>query len=220
MMNCSGCSPGQVNNLDQTFDAKTARDDAKRYLKKGLDKRERKLIAYLLTHSPEPVTVLDIGCGAGGVHHELLRRGAASHVVGVDASSAYVAAAQDNAAQLGLTEAVTYMHQDFAQMAETFAPVDVVIMDRVICCYPYLAQLLGPAAQRAQHYLALSFPIEAWWFRLGFRLIDVVLTLFRSRYHPYLHPHAEIVAIAQAAGFLPVHHDRVGWWQIMIFARP
>ena len=218
-MHCPCCPPENVNDLDHTFKANHARRDAGRYLKKGLDKRGRKLIAYLVEHCAEPVAVLDIGCGAGGVHHELLRRGVAGRVVGVEASSAYLEAAQANATHLGLGEQVVYRQADFAQAAEMFDPADVVIMDRVICCYPYLSQLLGTAARQARRYLALSFPIDAWWLRLGFRFVDILLTLFRSKYHPYLHAQADITAIAQAAGLQPVHLDRSGFWQIMIFAR-
>lgn len=219
-MNCCCCAPGEINNLDNFFDPKIAQDDAQRYLKKGLDKRGQKLIAYLLAHASQPLSVLDIGCGAGGVHHELLRRGAARTVVGVDASAAYLAAAKANAAILNLTEAVTYVHRDFAQSAGEFAPADAVIMDRSVCCYPHLGPLLGAAAQRAQRYLALSFPVEAWWLRWPFYIVDAGLTLFRSKYHPYLHPHTQIIAIAQAAGLSLVHRNRDRWWQIMVFARP
>ncbi len=219
-MNCCCCRPGEINDLDNFFDPQTAQDDAQRYLKKGLDRRGQKLIAYLPAQAGQPLSVLDIGCGAGGVHLELLRRGVARTAVGVDASSAYLAAAQANAAKLNLSEAVTYLHRDFARSPAEFAPADVVILDRVVCCYPHLALLLGAAAQRAQRFLALSFPVEAWWLRWPFFLFDAGLTLFRSRYHPYLHPHAQILSIAQAAGLSLVHRDRNWWWQIMVFARP
>jgi magnesium-protoporphyrin O-methyltransferase len=219
-MNCACCASGDINNLDTFFDPKIAQDDAKRYLKRGLDRRAQKLIAYLLAHPIESASVLDIGCGAGGVHHELLRRGVAQQAVGVEASSAYLAAAQANAATLNLSQATAYVHQDFAQSPQEFAPADLVIMDRVICCYPHLPQLLGAAAQRAQRYLALSFPVEAWWLRFPFYVVDTTLTLFRSKYHPYLHPHAKIVALARTAGLQLVHRDRDWWWQIMVFARP
>src|SRR5215510_13726819 len=107
-MTCPCCSPRNINDLDNTFDAANARKDARRYLKKGLDKRTRKLIAYLLAHCREPVGVLDIGCGAGGAHQELLRQGIADRAVGVDASSAYLAAAKTNVAQLNLSDRVVY----------------------------------------------------------------------------------------------------------------
>jgi magnesium-protoporphyrin O-methyltransferase len=219
-MSCPCCPPRNINDLDNTFDAAQARKDARRYLKKGLEKRTRKLIAYLLTHRREPLTVLDIGCGAGGAHQELLRQGVADRAVGVDASSAYLAAARANAAQLNLSDRVIYEQQDFAQAASSFAPADVVLMDRVICCYPHLAELLGAAAQHAERYLSLSFPRDEWWTRLPYHVADFFQTLFRSKYRFYLHPHAQVVSLAQAAGLQLVHSDHHIIWQILVFARP
>jgi SAM-dependent methyltransferase len=219
VVNCSCCPPENVNDLENTFNAKRAKSDALHYIRKGLDGRGRKLIAYLVAQADKPWSVLDVGCGAGGVHHELLRRGVAGQVVGVDVSSAYLEAAAANAARLGLSEHVTYHQADFALTAEPFAPADVVIMDRVICCYPHLQQLLGAAAGRTRRYLALSFPLESWWVRLPFFLMDAALKLVRSGYHPYLHPHQEVSAIARAAGLRPAYQARSGIWQIMVFGR-
>lgn len=219
-MSCPCCSPRNINDLDNTFDAANARRDARRYLKKGLDKRARKLIAYLLAHARQPVGVLDIGCGAGGAHQELLRQGIANRAVGVDASSAYLEAARANAAQLNLSERVVYERQDFALTAASFAPAEVVLMDRVICCYPYLAELLGAAARHTQRYLCLSFPRDEWWTRLPYRLYDLFQALFRSKYRFYLHPYPQIIALAEAAGLRLVHTDHIGLWQILVFARP
>lgn len=218
MLNCPCCSPEEVNDLDNTFGAERAREDAERYLKKGLGKRGKKLIAYL-RGQVEGGSVLDIGCGAGGVHHELLKLGVAGAVVGVDASSAYLAAAGGNAAVLGVSGRVTYHQRDFAQFADEFEPADVVILDRVVCCYPHLDQLLGQAAHRAQRFLAISLPIDTWWIRPVFAVIDRVLTLFKSKYHPYLHPHSEVLSIANAAGLQPVYIDRSGLWRIFVFGR-
>jgi SAM-dependent methyltransferase len=218
-MNCSCCPPGNINDLDKTFNKARATADARDYLQNGLGKRGRKLIQYLLSVGERPFTVLDIGCGAGAVHQELLRQGAAGQVVGVDASSAFLAAAGKNAAQLRLAEATSYQQADFALQADGFEAADVVVMDRVICCYPHLSQLLRAAAEHARRYLALSFPLDRWWVRLPVWLVDRFLTLFGSGYHPYVHRHEEIVAIAAAAGLRPVHRDRSGVWQIMVFAR-
>jgi magnesium-protoporphyrin O-methyltransferase len=219
-MNCSCCPPGNINDLDKTFNAARAAADARDYLKNGLGKRGRKLIHYLLAAGGRPFTVLDVGCGAGAAHHELLRHGAAGQAIGVDASSAFLAVAAENAARLGLAAAATYHHADFALQAGAFEPADVVLMDRVICCYPHLQQLLGAAAAHTHRYLALTFPLDRWWLRLPVRLVDGFLTLFGSGYHPYVHRHADVIAIAAAAGLHPVHRDRSTVWQIMVFARP
>jgi predicted TPR repeat methyltransferase len=98
----------------------------------------------------------------------LLRRHLVSEVVGVDASSGYLAAAEANAKELGLADAVSYHREDFALSADQFMPADVVTMDRVICCYPHLQQLLRQAAEHTKQYLAISFPADQLVASLAF----------------------------------------------------
>ena len=194
------------------------------------------LIAYLQTHmqsTPEmrfdhaaqtaaqgpPVTILEIGCGAGGVHQELLRQDVAHSAVGVDASSAYLKAALGNAQSLDLAERVNYQNGDFAESHVDFETADIVIMDRVICCYPHLQKLLGQAAEHAGKYLAISFPYDQWYIQIPFKIIDRVLTLTRSGYHPYLHKYADVVRVAENAGMRLVHRDSHYLWRILVFER-
>ena len=218
-MICPCCQPENVNDLDNTFTEKRAFKDAESYLKKGLSQRAKKLIAYFVQPSTEPFTVLEVGCGAGAVHQQLLRDGTAESVVGVDASSAYLQAAGQNAKKLGLSERVRYEHLDFAQSAEQFDEADVVILDRVICCYPHLAQLLGASAERAKRFLAISYPINNFASRLGGKIADLFLNLMGSGYHPYVHPEREVLAVTENAGMKLVHSDRYFFWQIQVFVR-
>jgi 2-polyprenyl-3-methyl-5-hydroxy-6-metoxy-1,4-benzoquinol methylase len=218
-MNCTNCVPQDINDLDNTFDAKRAEKEARAYLQEGIGKRAEKLIAYLVDHCTKPMSVLDIGCGVGGAHYELLRRGKTRQVVGVEASSAYIEAAERIGDQLGLRDRVEHVQRDFAQSAEAFDPADVVILDRVICCYPHLEGLLDPAAGRANRYLALSYPREAWWVRAGIGLENAFRALRRQAFRTYLHPHADVMSIAGRNGMKPVHNDTEGSWQITVFER-
>jgi magnesium-protoporphyrin O-methyltransferase len=213
------CGDGDVNDLNKTFDRATARADAREYLRRGLGRRDQRLLATLTPHLHRPATVLEIGCGAGGFHHELLRRGLASAVTGVDASSAYIEAAAQNAETLGLNDKVRYEQGDFARSAASIPAADVVVMNRVICCYPDLPALLAPAADRAKLLLALVFPLDNWWLRLPFLAVDAALSLWGSGYHPYLHRHQAIVALARDASLAPVAAVRYGIWRQMVFSR-
>ncbi len=218
-MNCTCCKPANINDLDNKFDAKRAEKEARAYLKEGIGRRAEKLIAYLVDKGTEPISVLDIGCGVGGAHYELLRQGTARRVVGVEAASAYLEAAKRIGDRLGFRDRVAYVQRDFAQSAEEFDPADAVILDRVICCYPHLEGLLDPAAGRANRYLALSYPREAWWVRAGMGLENAFRALRRGAFRTYLHPHAAVMSIAGQNGLRPVHHDTEGAWQITVFER-
>ena len=89
-----------VNGLDRIFNKSRARKESNSYLKKGLDKRARKLADFLKGESLSEATLLDVGCGVGGLHLELLKHGAGK-AIGVDVSPAYVEAASSLARELG-----------------------------------------------------------------------------------------------------------------------
>ena len=164
------CLPQSINDLESTFNQKRAEHEAQAYLYKGANKRVQKLLSYFQEHSSKPFTVLDIGCGVGATHFELLKNGLALNVVGVDASTTYLESAKQVADILRFVDRVRYLRQDFAQSHRLIESADVVILDRVICCYPHLEELLVPAAKRARRYLALSYPHEDWWVRSFYEL--------------------------------------------------
>jgi magnesium-protoporphyrin O-methyltransferase len=218
-MNCTCCGPHNINDLDNTFDAKRAAREAKSYLENGLGTRAEKLIAYLVEHPSRPVSVLDIGCGVGAVHYELLRRSIAKRAIGVEAASAYIEAARDIGEQLNLKYMVSYVPADFTVVEEGINAVDVVILDRVICCYPYLSKLMDAAVQKARRFLLLSYPRETWWVRIGLGLENGWRKLRGQEFRTYLHPHNEVHSIAIKNGLKPVYGDTDGVWQITAFER-
>ena len=213
-MNC--CSI--PNDLDKIFDASTARSEAASYLKKGIDKRTRLVVTALTAQGVSGSTVLEVGSGIGGVHLELLKSGAA-RATSVDLSPAYIEAAKDVTARLGFKDVVDHRLLDFARQAGEVAEADVVIMHRVVCCYPDMRGLVRPAAHHARRLLALTFPRDAWWMRLGFGLLNVWMALTRSAFRSFLHPPAEIVAAVKEAGLAPVFEKLSGPWQIVVFRR-
>src|SRR6185295_19367198 len=156
-MDC--CS--HTRGLNSIFDERRARDEADRYWKRGIDRHARAIAGALLTRGVSGASLLEVGGGIGGLHAELLKHGA-SQATNVDISSAYLAAAQSVAARLGIRERVDYRLADFAREAEAVPAADVVIMHRVVCCYPDMPGLVTAAARRARRMLALSFPRSAW----------------------------------------------------------
>ncbi len=218
-MPCTCCEPPELGDYEGMFDTEWASREADAYVRNGLETRAERLIAYLLEHCSRPLHVLDIGSGAGGVHHELLRRGLAGSAVAVEASSAYIAAARQIGKRLGQESKVHYVHGDFTAAAAAVSSADAVILDRVICCYPHLGQLLGASAGKAERYLALSYPRERWWVRLAFGLFNLYLKVKRKDFRTFVHPHKEVHSIAARAGLEQVHAETEGFWQITVFER-
>jgi 2-polyprenyl-3-methyl-5-hydroxy-6-metoxy-1,4-benzoquinol methylase len=214
-MDCCSHSRG----LNDLFDERTAQDELRRYWRSGLDRHARRIVAALDARGVADASVLEIGGGIGGLHAELLRRGAA-HATDVDIAAAYIAAAQSLAERLGLRERVEYRQADFASVAGDLAPADIVVMHRVICCYPDMPALITAAAQHTGRLLALSFPHHTWYMRLARRVLNAGMWLQRSGYRFYVHDPAALRRVAAAAGLRPVQEIASWPWRIALFERP
>jgi hypothetical protein len=199
------------------FDATRARSDARRYRKKGLGGDARPIVDYLRP-GVAGASLLEVGGGVGAIGIELLRAGA-TLATNVELSPAYEAEAAALLAERGLADRVERRILDFARQPEMVEPADVVVMHRVVCCYPDMPRLVGPAAERARRLLALTFPRDAWWVRWGIAGANLYERLRRRAFRVYLHPPAAVIATAEARGLRPVY-DRTGpLWRSVVLER-
>jgi hypothetical protein len=90
-----------------------------------------------------------------------------SRAVVVDASSAYIAAASEEATRRGRSVSTEFAHGDFLAMANKFSSANVVKLDRVVCCYPLYEPLLKQALQLARTAFAMSYPRDRWFVSVG-----------------------------------------------------
>ena len=214
-MDC--CSPGD-SPFDRQFDARHAAEQLDAYHAKGPAALTRALIEALSEGGIEGQTVLDIGGGVGAVHHELLRSGAVA-AVDVDASRAYVSAARGEAERQGHADRVRYLVGDFVALADEVEPADLVALDRVICCYPDMAALVGRSAALARHRYGLVYPRDSWLGRVGIRILNVGYRLSRSGFRAYLHRTDEVDAILAAHGLVRRLHRTTLIWQLAVYER-
>lgn len=213
-MNC--CN---VNNLNGMFDEKYARRNVAGYRKNGLDRRARKIVDFLDSNGLAGASLLDIGSGIGALHLELLKVGAA-RAVAVDVSSAYLAVGKDLAASLGYQDAVEHRQGDFVAMAEDIASADIVLADRVVCCFPDMTGLVTSSARHAGRFYALTFPRGPRWLHLLLApLLNAVLALFKGDFRVFLHPPEKIKGTVRAEGFSQVFHSFAGPWEVVVFQR-
>src|SRR5215211_5358269 len=106
-MTCPHC-----RGVDKIFDRGTAERDLKAYRNRGPGTTTRLLIAALEAAGIANLTLLDIGGGVGAIQHELLKDGARS-AIAIDASSAYLHAAQQEAERQGHDDWIAYQQGDF-----------------------------------------------------------------------------------------------------------
>ena len=91
----------------------------------------------------------------------------------VELSHGYDEEAKALLAESGFEGRVERLHGDFVAGESDIAPADAVVLHRVVCCYPDPDALVGAAARHARRLLALSFPRDTWWIRLGSRAANV-----------------------------------------------
>lgn len=207
-----------VNGLDKYFDQENAEQKVEDYLATGLEQRAQYMVDFLREKGLAGLHLLDIGCGVGSLLLEFLKAGAEG-AVGVDASPAAIQAAKDLVEKLQLSEKVEYQDMDFALHPETVSPADIVIMDRVVCCYPKMKELVIPAAQHARKYIALTYPRDTWWERLQVALENFSYWMARVEFRTFLHPPTEIFETVVRQGFYPVLQQTSEEWHVVVFQR-
>lgn len=205
-------------DAENLFDRRDAERRLGKYRRRGPEGTTRLLIDGLRAAGVQGATVLDVGGGVGVVHHELLRAGAAS-ATDVDASSAYLAAAEAESERQGHGGRVSYRFGDFVALAPNIAPADIVALDRVVCCYPDMPALVGAAAARADRLLGLVYPRDVWWVRLGIRVVNAGLRLQRSAFRVFCHPTAAVDGEARRAGLTQRLRRTSGPWQVVVYER-
>ncbi len=204
---------------DQTFGEKDARASLQSYRKHGPGTQTRKLLAEIRSQGLKDAALIDVGGGVGAIYEELLGETVA-HATHVDASSAYLRAAEEEAARRGNAARVRFLHADFTDVASGLPPADIVTLDRVVCCYPDFASLLTAAAGRAQRVLALSYPREAWYVRAVVRLMDLFQALRREPFRVFVHPVAKMDAVLEANGLKRISRQHMAIWEVSLYTRP
>jgi 16S rRNA G966 N2-methylase RsmD len=209
------CDP---RGYDRTFDARAARRRAERYRRHGLDRTERRIVDLVAARGVDGGSVLEIGGGVGEIQVELLRRGAAS-ATNLELSAAYDVEARRLLAEAGLSGRVERRVVDIAVDPDAVEPADVVVLNRVVCCYPDMPRLLGAAADRARRLLVFSHPPRNGLSRtligggnLGFRLTG-------SAFRAFAHPPEAMRAVLAEHGLHPVAPASGRFWQVSAVAR-
>jgi magnesium-protoporphyrin O-methyltransferase len=203
---------------NNTFTEDRLKSDIKEYRKRGPANQTRLIIEAIRLLGLKDIALLDIGGGIGAIHHELLGN-VASQATHVDASSAYLKIAAEEAGRRGHGGGVKFIHADFTDVAPDLPQVDVVTLDRVVCCYPDFRSLLKAAAGKSRTAIALTYPREVWYMRIGLRVINFFQNLGRDPFRIFLHPIAEMEALLNSEGLQKVSTRRLFVWEMALYQR-
>jgi 16S rRNA G966 N2-methylase RsmD len=189
----SCCEP---RGYDTEFNAAFARRLAKRYCRKGLDPTARRIVEALTDRGVDGATVLEIGGGIGDIQIELLKRGAARSV-NVELSSAYESDAAELLRATGLAERADRRVVDIAVMPDAVDSADVVVLHRVVCCYPDHKLLLAVAADHARRLLVFSYPPGNFVARLLVGVENLTRRIRRRQFREFVHEPSQMLAVLQ-----------------------
>ena len=204
----SCCDP---RGCDRFFGERFARRVARRYRKRGLGGTEREMVAFLESAGLEGASVLEVGGGVGEVQIELLKRGAA-RAVNLELSPAYDEEARRLLAEAGLGERVERRLHDIAVDPDAVEPADVVVLNRVVCCYPDYERLLGAAAARARRALVFSFPRRNAVSRAIIAVQNAGFRLSGKEFRVFTHPPEAMLAVVREHGLDPrFAHAGLAW---------
>jgi magnesium-protoporphyrin O-methyltransferase len=103
--------------------------------------------------------------------------------------------------QAGVQGRLDWRLHNLAEDPEAVAPADLVVLHRVVCCYPDYARLLGAAADRARRALVFSYPPRNAVSRAFLGVFNLVMRLTGSRFRSFAHPPGAMLACWRIVGF-------------------
>jgi magnesium-protoporphyrin O-methyltransferase len=206
-----------ARDYERVFGGKTAARDARRFRRRGL--RGSAAALAELAGDVEGETVLEVGGGVGGIEVTLLEAGA-ERATNVELAATYEEEAAGLLAERHLEGRVERRVADFVTAAESIPPHDVVIMHRVVCCYPDVDTLVGVAAERTHRMLLLTYPRERTVVRAVMAVMNAVMRLSGSTFRVYVHPVERMAAAARAQGLTLAERRRHGVaWESAAYSR-
>jgi 2-polyprenyl-3-methyl-5-hydroxy-6-metoxy-1,4-benzoquinol methylase len=207
----AGCCPS--GDYHRFFNQRFARRLANRYRKRGLDPTAQTMVQFLRQLGLEGASVLEIGGGVGELEVELLQAGAA-RAQNLELSPAYEQPARTLAAQAGVQGRLDWRLHDLAEHPGAVAPADLVVLHRVVCCYPDYARLLAAAADHAWRALVFSYPPRNLLSRVFYRGFNLVMRLTRSGFRGFAHPEGAMLGVLEDRGLRRTYQGRSRIWQV------
>lgn len=199
------------------FDDSKARTELQQYRRDGPpNESTRLLIDGLRTLDLEEKTLLDIGGGVGMIQHELLDEGLSASTM-VEASRPYLAVAEKEARRRGNEDRASFRYGDFVDLAPELPAADLVTLDRVLCCYPHMKELVRASTEKASRWYGVVYPKRTWYLRWLKPLADLYFWMKDMDFRIYLHDGIE--RAVRDAGFRPFYQIETLVWKVELYER-
>jgi hypothetical protein len=190
----------QCDGCNSQFGARHAAKDLKRYHQNGPDATTRLLLDALKTQGLGDATLLDVGAG-------------------IDATAANIDVARQEAARQGHQEQVTFVRGDLVEVARGIPSADIVTLDRVICCYDNMEQLVTVSAAKATRLYGAVYPRERWVFKIWIAVENFVRRVRGNPFQTFIHPIDAIDGVLEREGLKRTWVRDTFGWRVAVYSR-
>jgi hypothetical protein len=204
----------ESGGYEAEFSARFARRLARRYRRRGLSRSSSAILTFLTERGIAGASVLEIGGGVGDIQVELLRGGAA-RATNLEISSNYEPEAVDLLDRSGMRDRVDRRILDIALSPDEVDRADIVVLHRVVCCYPDYRRLLTAAASKADRLLVFSHPPLNMVTRTVLWLDNARRRLKGDSFRTFAHPPAAMLGVLSQGGLKSVYRWRRFGWQVV-----
>jgi len=141
--------------------------------------------------------------------------------MGVDLSPVAIREAARLAAEAGLADRATFAVGDGSRM--DLQPHDVVVLDKVICCYPDADALLDNSLRATRLTYGFVVPFSSGWrgaaARAGIAMENAAYWVSRQPFRAFVHDVERIEARIVQAGLTRVATADSFPWYLAVYAR-
>ena len=211
-----GCC--QCQGIENMFDKKAAKRALKRYLKKGPSKTTGMLLKAIHEKGVQGLDFLDIGGGIGAIQYDLIKAGASSGT-SIEASPAYIDLVKEEIHKKSLAEIIDFKHGDFTKIASDIGSADIVTLDKVICCYDNMSELVRLSSKLSRKIYAVIYPRDVWWTKLALLFMNFYSIIMGSSFRVFIHPTKKVEEIIFRNGLKRSYYATTLFWQVAIFTK-
>lgn len=211
-MDCNCCG------FDNEFNSKSAQRELASYRKNGPKTSTRLLIDYFKQQDISNHSLLDIGGGVGAIQFELIKQGI-SQISNVDAAGAYQKVARQEAEKRRVDNEISYLTGDFVALSSKVNNADIVTLDKVICCYEHMPNLVHESISKAKRYYAIVIPQDKWWVKWANFIEQAFRKLTGDPFRSYIHPVEKIEKLISDAQFSKTYEGTQFHWLIQVYEK-
>ena len=200
------------------FNSKEATRRLRSYRRRGLDGTASDIVDFVRKKGVAGRSVLEIGGGVGDFQVELLKSGA-SHSVNVELSTGYEDAARDLMESEDLVGRMERRIGDFVERHDEVDAADIVVLNRVICCYPWMDRMMDAALGKTDWLLAIAVPRDHVFARVFVSAGNAINRFRNCGFQAYVHQVDHIERRATESGLRRVYLRQGLIWRGLVFER-